>query len=215
MPHPKLYTYFRSGSSHRVRIALALKGLAYESVPIHLLRDGGEHRQAAYQKINPQQRLPAFVLADGRVLIQSPAILEYLEEIAPSPPLLPGDPLRRAQMRGVAALIGCDIHPLNNISVLSVLRKSLGATDADVAAWIARWIIDGFAAIETMIEDSGFCFGTEPGMADVYLVPQLFSARRFGVDLTPFPRIRRVESLADSHPAFIAAAPAQQPDGIA
>jgi maleylacetoacetate isomerase/maleylpyruvate isomerase len=209
---PRLYTYFRSGSSHRVRIGLALKGIAHDAVPVHLLRDGGEQRRPDYRAINPQARVPCLVLPDGDVLIQSPAILEYLEEVAPAPPLLPADPVQRAKVRGVAALIGCDIHPLNNIAVLATLRQDFGASEDAVTAWIARWITDGFTAVENLIGDDGYCFGPQPGMADVYLVPQVFAARRFGVPLDAFPRIRRVDALAQAHPAFVAAAPGNQAD---
>jgi maleylacetoacetate isomerase/maleylpyruvate isomerase len=206
-----LYTYFRSGSSHRVRIALALKGIAYDSVPVHLLRDGGEHLKPAYRAVNPQARLPALVLPGGEVLIQSPAILEYLEETVPHPPLLPADPVARARVRGVAAIIGCDIHPLNNVATLSTLRR-LGQDEAAVSAWISRWITEGFEAVEQLIGQDGWCFGADPGLADVYLVPQLFSAHRFKVPLDHFPRIRRIAGLSDAHPAFAAAAPESQPD---
>jgi maleylacetoacetate isomerase len=210
---PRLYTYFRSGSSHRVRIALALKGIPHEAIPVHLLRDGGEHRRPEYRAINPQARLPSLVLHDGDVLIQSPAILEYLEEVAPEPPLLPADPVQRAKVRGVAALIGCDIHPLNNIAVLGTLRQEFGASEDAVKAWIARWITDGFNTVEALIGDHGYCFGDMPTMADVYLIPQVFSARRFAVSLEAFPRIRRVDATARAHPAFVSAAPENQPDG--
>ena len=211
MSVPRLYTYFRSGAAHRVRIALALKGIAHDSVPVHLVRDGGEHRKPAYRALNPQARVPALQLPSGDVLIQSPAILEYLEETVPHPPLLPRDPVARAKVRGVAAIIGCDVHPLNNVAVLNTLR-GLGQDEAAVLAWIARWITDGFAAVEQLIGDDGWCFGPAPGLADVYLVPQLFSARRFRVQLDGFPRIARVAALAAAHPAFIAAAPENQPD---
>ncbi len=211
MTAPRLYTYFRSGAAHRVRIALALKGIAYDSVPVHLVRDGGEHRTPAYRALNPQARVPALQLPSGDVLIQSPAILEYLEETVPHPPLLPRDPVARAKVRGVAAIIGCDVHPLNNVAVLNTLR-GLGHDEAAVLAWIARWITDGFAAVEQLIGDDGWCFAPAPGLADVYLVPQLFSARRFRVRLDGFPRIARVAALAAAHPDFIAAAPENQPD---
>jgi maleylpyruvate isomerase len=211
MENLRLYTYFRSGSSHRVRIALALKGVTYESVPVHLLRDGGEHLKPAYRAVNPQARLPALALPGGDVLIQSPAIIEYLEETMPHPPLLPADPVARARVRGVAAIIGCDIHPLNNVAALSTLRR-LGQDEAAISAWISRWIIEGFEAVEQLIGKDGWCFGAGPGLADVYLVPQLFSAHRFKVPLDRFPRIRRVAGLSDAHPAFVAAAPESQPD---
>jgi maleylpyruvate isomerase len=213
MQNLRLYTYFRSGSSHRVRIALALKGIAYDSVPVHLLRDGGEHLKPAYRAVNPQARVPALLLPGGEVLIQSPAILEYLEETVPHPPLLPADPVARAKVRGVAAIIGCDIHPLNNVAALSALRR-LGQDEAAGSAWISRWITEGFEAVEQLIGQDGWCFGANPGLADVYLVPQLFSANRFKVPLDRFPRIRRVAGLSDAHLAFVAAAPESQPDAL-
>ena len=211
MTLPRLHTYFRSGSAHRVRIALALKGVAYESVPVHLVRGGGEHLTPAFRALNPQARVPVLELASGDALIQSPAILEYLEETFPEPPMLPADPVARAKVRGVAAIIGCDVHPLNNVAALNTLRRS-GLDAATVSAWIAQWITQGFAAVEHLIGEHGWCFGPAPGLADVYLVPQVFSARRFKVALDPFPRIRRVAELAEQHSAFIAAAPQNQPD---
>ncbi|WP_374980532.1 maleylacetoacetate isomerase [Pseudomonas solani] len=206
-----LYTYYRSTSSYRVRIALALKGLEVQHLPVNLIRDGGEHRQPEYRAINPQGRVPALRTDSGEVLIQSPAIIEYLEETHPQPALLPGDALQRARQRQVAALIGCDIHPLHNVAVLNRLRQ-LGTDEDGVNAWIGHWISEGLAAVEALIGDDGFCFGTEPGLADVYLLPQLYAARRFAVDLAPYPRILRVERLALEHPAFRKAHPDAQAD---
>lgn len=208
----KLYGYWRSTSSYRLRIALSLKGLVPETVPVHLVRDGGEHRGDAYRRINPQRRVPSLRLDDGRVLIQSPAIIEYLEELYPDPPLLPPDPVDRARVRAVAAIIGCDIHPLHNVGPLDHLRRDLGHGEAEVVAWITRWISEGFEAIEALIDGDGYCFGTAPGLADIYLVPQLYAARRFAVPLDPFPRIGRAVALAEAHPAFQAAHPSRQPD---
>ena len=139
MNAPRLYTYYRSGAAHRVRIGLALKGVSYDSVPVHLVRNGGEHLLPSYRAINPQSRVPALQLSDGAIMAQSPAILEYLEETIPAPPLLPTDPLERAQVRRVAAIIGCDIHPLNNVGPLNELRRC-GWSDAQVSAWISKWI---------------------------------------------------------------------------
>lgn len=205
-----LHTYYRSTSSYRVRIALELKGLDYRSVPVNLIRDGGEHRQPAYLAMNPQGRVPTLRTESGEYLIQSPAIIEYLEERYPALPLLPSDPIARAQHRAVAALIGCDIHPLHNVSVLNRLR-SLQVGEDEVTAWIGHWISEGLKTIEALIGEDGFCFG-EPGLADVYLLPQLYAARRFDVELSALPRILRVESLASQHPAFQQAHPAVQPD---
>ncbi|KJK18346.1 maleylacetoacetate isomerase [Pseudomonas sp. NPDC087612] len=205
----ELFGYYRSTSSYRVRIALALKQLEVQQVPVNLLK--GEQREAQFLALNPQGRVPALKIDSGELLVQSPAIIEYLEEVYPQPALLPQDPLRRAQVRGVAALIGCDIHPLHNVSVLNQLR-GLGHDDAQVNQWIGHWISQGLAAVEQLIGDQGFCFGDEPGLADVYLVPQLYAAERFNTDLSGFPRIRRVAALAEAHSAFAQAHPSRQPD---
>jgi maleylacetoacetate isomerase len=208
---PQLYTYFRSGAAQRVRIALALKGIPYESWPVHLVRNGGEHLQPDFIAINPQARVPAYRLPDGTVLAQSPAILEYLEETVPEPALLPKAPVERARVRRVAAIIGCDIHPLNNIGPLNELRKA-GWSDAQVSSWIHKWISSGLHAVEQLIDKDGWCFGENPGLADIYLAPQLFSARRFKVSYEHLERISRVARLTESHPAFLTAAPENQRD---
>ena len=208
----RLYGYWRSTSSYRLRIALALKGLSPEQVPVHLVRDGGEHLKPAYRVINPQGRVPSLRLDDGTVLTQSPAIIEYLEEVRPSPPLLPRDPVARARVRAVAAIIGCDVHPLHNSGPLGYLRRRLGQDETAVNAWIATWIGDGLEAVEALVGDEGWCFGREPGLADCYLVPTLYAARRFAVPLDRYPKALRVEALAGAHPAFAAAHPAAQPD---
>jgi len=205
----ELFTYYRSTSSYRVRIALALKGLDYQALPVNLLK--GEQRGADYVALNPQGRVPALRTDDGELLVQSPAIIEYLEEVYPQVPLLPAAAQTRAKVRGVAAIIGCDIHPLHNVSVLNQLRQ-LGHDDAQVNQWIAHWIGQGLAAVEQLIGDQGFCFGDQPGLADVYLIPQLYAAERFNVDLSGYPRIRRVAALAEAHPAFAKAHPSRQPD---
>ncbi|ANC01906.1 maleylacetoacetate isomerase [Pseudomonas putida] len=205
----ELFTYFRSTSSYRVRIALALKGLDYQARPVNLLK--GEHRAADYLALNPQGRVPALRTDSGELLVQSLAIIEYLEERFPDTPLLPQGEDARAQVRGVAAIIGCDVHPLHNVSVLNQLRQ-LGHDETQVNQWIAHWIGQGLAAVEQLIGDQGFCFGDTPGLADVYLMPQLYAAERFNVDLDDYPRIRRVAALAGQHPAFVKAHPANQPD---
>ncbi|MFV3317296.1 maleylacetoacetate isomerase [Pseudomonas sp. NY15374] len=205
----ELFTYFRSTSSYRVRIALALKGLDYQARPVNLLK--GEHRAADYLALNPQGRVPALRTDSGELLVQSLAIIEYLEERFPDTPLLPQGEHARAQVRGVAAIIGCDVHPLHNVSVLNQLRQ-LGHDETQVNQWIAHWIGQGLAAVEQLIGDQGFCFGDTPGLADVYLMPQLYAAERFNVDLDDYPRIRRVAALAGQHPAFVKAHPANQPD---
>ncbi|MCK1790667.1 maleylacetoacetate isomerase [Pseudomonas violetae] len=208
----ELFTYYRSTSSYRVRIVLALKGLDYQALPVNLIAPaGGEHRQAPYLGINPQGRVPALRTDEGDLLVQSPAIIEYLEERYPQVPLLATDLVARAHVRGVAALIGCDVHPLHNVSVLNRLRQ-LGHEEPQVVEWIGHWISQGLGAVEQLIGDEGYCFGPLPGMADVYLIPQLYAAERFNISLEAWPRIRRVAALAAVHPAFIKAHPANQPD---
>jgi maleylpyruvate isomerase len=206
-----LHGYWRSGASYRVRIALNLKGVAYDQAP-HDLRQG-EQKSADYLALNPQGMVPALEI-DGQVLIQSPAILEWLEETHPQPPLLPGDAKDRATVRAMAALIGCDIHPLNNLRVLGSLRRDFNADQATVDAWAARWIAPGFDALETLVErhGAGWSFGDAPTLADCYLIPQFYSARRFNIDLTPWPTLLAVEERALAHPAFAAAHPDRQPD---
>ena len=206
-----LFTYYRSTSSYRVRIALALKGLDVTAIPVNLIRDGGEHLKPDFKAINPQGRVPVLRLDNGRVLTQSPAIIEYLEDRYPERPLLASDLEIRATQRAVAALIACDIHPLHNVSVLNRLR-SLGHDEGDVSAWIGHWINQGFAAVEAMIGEHGYCFGESPSLADVYVLPQVYAARRFNVDLGPYPRIVRVEQLALEHRAFQHAHPDAQSD---
>lgn len=205
-----LYTYYRSTSSYRVRIALALKQLDYRQLPVNLIGNGGEHLQPAYRALNPQGRVPALVTDSDDIITQSPAIIEFLEEQYPNPALLPEDKVERAKRRAVAALIGCDIQPLHNMAVLNQLR-ALNMSEEQISQWLAKWIGEGLFAVEQLIEDQGFCFG-EPGLADVYLLPQLYAARRFNVDLTALPRILRVEALAQTHPAFVAAHPDAQAD---
>lgn len=206
-----LHGYWRSGTSYRTRIALNLKGIAYRQAALDLRT--GAQKSAAYLRLNPQGLVPALETDDGLVLTQSPAILEWLEETHPEPPLLPRDAAGRAQVRAMAAVIGCDIHPLNNLRVLKAVR-GLGADQAGVDAWAGRWIIDGFTALEALAvrHGEGWCFGAAPTLADCYLMPQLYSARRFNVDLTPFPRLLEIEARAEVHPAFIAALPENQPD---
>ncbi len=209
----QLYNFFRSGTSHRLRIALNLKGLSYDYVAVHLGRE--EHLGAAFKALNPQGLVPALVDGD-LVLTQSPAIIEWLEECYPTPALLPTQPLDRAKVRAYAALVGCDIHPINNRRVLEYLRKTLGCDDAAVQAWCRTWISAGFDALETMLAaDPGrgkFCFGDAPTLADVYLIPQVESARRFKVDLSGYPLICAVDQACCALDAFKNAAPAMQPD---
>jgi maleylacetoacetate isomerase len=209
----KLWGYFRSTAAYRVRIGLNLKGLAHERDYVHLAK--GEHLGGAFKALNPQQLLPVLEVeeAGGRhVLIQSMAILEYLDETHPSPPFLPKGALARAQVRGIADIVACDIHPVNNLRVLKYLRGPMGQNEAAVNAWVAHWIAAGFEAIETLIEGEAFCFGDRPTLADICLVPQLFNARRFKVDLAPYPKICTVEKSCAGLAAFADAHPAKQPD---
>ena len=206
-----LHGYWRSGAAYRVRIALALKGLAYETQG-HDLRTGAQ-KAVDYVALNPQGMVPALQI-DGAVLTQSPAILEWLEETHPQPPLLPDDALSRARVRAMAAVIACDIHPLNNLRVGKSLREDFGADQAAVDAWAARWIVPGFTALEALVErdGQGWCFGDTPTLADACLIPQIYSAHRFNVSLEAYPRLLAVDAKAQAHPAFIAAHPDRQPD---
>ncbi|MBP1127929.1 MULTISPECIES: maleylacetoacetate isomerase [Pseudomonas] len=208
----QLYTYYRSTSSYRVRIALALKGLAFSAVPVNLLvPPGGANHQPEYLAINPQGRVPALRTDDGELLIQSPAIIEYLEERYPLVPLLSRDLATRAHERAVASIIGCDIHPLHNSSTQNLLRQ-WGHDEAQLLEWIGHWISQGLAAVEQLIDDEGYCLGEQPGLADVFLIPQVYAAQRFKVSLAAYPRIQRVAALAAQHPAFIRAHPGSQAD---
>lgn len=211
----RLHTYWRSSAAFRVRIALNHKGLAYESVPRHLLRDGGEQRHAGYLSLHPQGLVPGLE-HDGVFLAQSLAICEYLEEIAPEPPLLPAGAKDRAIVRGMALAVACDIHPLNNLRVLQYLRSELGQDEAAVNDWMRHWIRRGFEALEAWIGrhsgDGLHCYGTSVTLADVFLLPQVYNARRVSLDLEPFPRLRAVSAHLDGLPAFAAARPDAQPD---
>ena len=207
-----LHSYWRATAPYRVRIGLALKGLTYDYAPVNLL--DGSQRADAYGETNPQHLVPALVTDDG-VLIQSLAILEWLDETHPTPPLLPAAPRDRAVVRAMAEIVACDIHPLNNLRILQALAglgHPMGGPDQQ--AWGAGWIADGFAALEPMVarHGRGFAFGETPTIADCCLVPQLWSSNRFGVDLAPYPTLRAVYDRAAKHPAFQAAHPERQPD---
>ncbi|WP_076073140.1 maleylacetoacetate isomerase [Sphingomonas montana] len=206
-----LHGYWRSGTAYRVRIALALKGLAYAQVTHDLRR--GEQRAPDYAALNPQPLVPALDVG-GTVLTQSPAILEWLDERHPDPPLLPATADARAIVRAMAAIVACDIHPLNNLRVLDTLRTEFDATPDAINRWITRWIGDGLAALEALVQrhGAGFAYGNTPTLADCHLVPQLYAARRFAVDLAPFPALVAVDARAADLPAFAAAHPDRQPD---
>lgn len=206
-----LHSYWRSSAAWRVRIALALKGVTYSQITHDLRSD--QQRDPEFLALNPQGLVPALETG-GVVLTQSMAMIEWLEETFPHPALLPQDALSRAHVRAMAQVIACDIHPLNNLRVLQSLRTDLAAEEASVSAWIARWITAGFTTLEAMVRrfGKGFAFGDTPGLVDCCLIPQLFSARRFDVDLTAFPRLIAVEARCASMPTFLNAAPATQPD---
>lgn len=209
----KLYGFFRSGTSHRLRIALNLKGLTYEQVAVDLRKE--EHLGDAYKAVNPQQLVPALDV-DGNVLIQSPAIIEWLEERYPEPPLLPSNPNERAAVRALAAIVGCDIHPVNNRRILETLRHRFGADDAAVNEWCANWIRVGFDAFESLVlshaRPGSFAFGERPTLPDIYIVPQIESARRFGVDLSRWPRLLEIDAACAKLEAFRRASPSAQSD---
>jgi maleylacetoacetate isomerase len=208
----KLYTYFRSSAAYRLRIALNLKNLASEPVFIHLTKDGGKQHSPEFRALNPQRRVPALTLDSGDVLTQSPAIIEYLDEIYPQPPLLPSDPIERARVRAFAALIACDIHPLNNLAPLQYLRRVLKQEQPAIDAWYHHWIVEGFSALETMIRPGPYCFAGNVTLADIYLVPQMYNARRLKVPLDAFPKLVAVDAALAKLPAFDKARPEQQPD---
>ena len=211
----RLYTYFRSSAAYRVRIALALKGLAYESVPVHLLRDGGEQHQGAYRALNPAGLVPA-LQDNGATITQSVAILEYLEELHPEPALLPPSALDRARVRALAQAVACDIHPLNNLRVLNYLTGPLEASDAQRTAWIHHWMALGLEAIEQQLAHSPqtgmFCHGDNPTLADCCLVPQIFNGKRFGVNLDGLPLTMAAFDACMALPAFAQAQPSACPD---
>jgi len=208
----KLYTYFRSSAAFRVRIALNLKGLATEMISIHLQKEGGINRKAEFRAVNPHMRVPALKLDSGEVLTQSLAIINYLDETHPQPPLLPRDPVQRAKVRALAEIIACDIHPLNNIGPLRYLKNAMGQDQAKIDAWYHHWIADGFEAIEAMIQPGPYCFGNEVTLADICLVPQVYNARRLKAPLDRFPKIIAVDAALAKLPAFDKARPENQPD---
>jgi maleylacetoacetate isomerase len=207
-----VHGYFRSSAAYRLRIALNLKGVDYTFHPVHLRK--GEQRSADYLEVNPQGLVPALE-TDGTIFTQSLAIVEWLDETRPEPPLLPADPAARARARAFAQVIACDIHPLQNLRVLRYLKQSFGADQAALDAWCARWLGEGLAACEELLARepaAAFAFGDRPGLAEICLVPQMFSADRFGVDLSGLPRLRALRAACEALPAFAAAHPSRQPD---
>lgn len=209
----KLYTFFRSSAAFRVRIALNLKGIEYESVAKAFAKN--EHRAADYLALNPQGLIPALATG-GAVLSQSLAIIEYLDEKYPAPAFLPADPVARARVRSIALAIACEIHPLNNLRVLNYLRKELGQDDDGVNTWYRHWMTEGFRGLEIQAReysaDQRYCFGDSVSIADICLAPQMFNARRFETDLTPFPTLVAISTHLESLPEFAAARPEAQPD---
>lgn len=208
----KLYSYFRSSAAYRARIALNLKGLSYETASIHLTRGGGQQHQPVYRAINPQGRVPALALDSGDLLIQSLAIIEYLDETHPQPPLLPADPAARAHVRAIAQVIACDIHPLNNTSPLFYLKNTLKHDQETINTWYAHWVTVGFEAVEALLRPGPYCYGDKVTLADVCLVPQVANARRFNVPLDRFPKIVAADAACLALPAFDKARPENQPD---
>jgi maleylpyruvate isomerase len=208
----KLYSYFRSSAAYRVRIALNLKGLPYEMTAIHLTKDGGRQHSAEYRALNPQMRVPSLTLASGDVLTQSLAIIEYLDEIHPRPPLLPDDAVARAKVRAFAQAIACDIHPLNNLVALQYLKRVLKHEQAEIDAWYHHWVIEGFDALETMASSGPYAFGAQVTLADILLVPQMANARRLKVPLDKYPKLVAADAACLKLPAFDKARPENHPD---
>jgi maleylacetoacetate isomerase len=208
----KLYSYFRSSAAYRVRIAFNLKGLNFETAPIHLQKEGGQQLKPAYRAVNPLMRVPTLELDSGERLTQSLAIIEYLDEVHPQPPLLPRDPVERAQVRALAQLIACDIHPLNNLAPLRYLKNELGHDQSKIDAWYHHWVLAGFDALEAMVQPGPYAFGADVTIADICLVPQVANARRLKVPLDRFPKIVAIDAACAKLPAFDKARPENQPD---
>ena len=208
----KLYGYFRSSAAYRVRIALNLKNLPYQQSAVHLTRNGGWQWSEEFRAINPQKRVPALALSTGEVLLQSLAIIEYLDEVHPDPPLLPADPVARAQVRALSQIIACDIHPLNNLVALNYLKGPLKHDQSAADEWYRHWVGQGFEAIEALLHPGPYAFGAQVTVADLCLVPQVFNARRFKIDINAYPKIAAVDAACLKLPAFDKARPENQPD---
>jgi maleylpyruvate isomerase len=208
----KLYSYFRSSAAYRVRIAFNLKDLAFETVPIHLQKDGGQNLKPDYRALNPLMRVPTLRLNSGELLTQSLAIIEYLDETHPQPPLLPSDAVGRAKVRALALLIACDIHPLNNLAPLRYLKSDMGLEQAKSDAWYQHWVMSGFDALEALLGPGPYAYGADVTLADICLVPQVFNARRLKVPLDKYPKIVAVDAACAKLPAFEKARPENQPD---
>jgi maleylacetoacetate isomerase len=208
----KLYSYFRSSAAFRTRIALNLKGLSYDMTFVHLTKDGGHQFNPDYRAINPQMKVPSLVLDNGTILTQSMAIIEYLDETHPQPPLLPSDPVARAKVRAMAQLIACEIHPLNNLAPLRYLKHVLHHEQADIDAWYHHWVLQGFEALETMVGPGPYMAGDQVTLADVCLAPQMYNARRLKVPLDNFPKLVAIDAALAKIPAFDKARPENQPD---
>jgi len=209
----KLYSYWRSTAAYRVRIALALKAVEAELIPVHLVRDGGEQHRADYRVIHPGGTVPALVLDDGTVITQSLAIIGLLDELYPEPALLPATPVERARVRAAAELIACDIHPINNLRVGQYIKGTLGHDQAAVVAWMHHWMRGGLDAFQRLIAaEAPFCFADQPSVADLCLVPQLYNARRWDLDLAGLERLVAIEQRCLAMPAFLAARPEAQAD---
>jgi maleylacetoacetate isomerase len=208
----QLYSFYNSSAAYRTRIACNLKGLSYEPITIHLRKEGGINRKPEFRAINPLMRVPVLRLDSGELLTQSLAIIEYLDETHPQPPLLPRDPIKRAQVRAMAQLIACDIHPLNNVSPLRYLKNELGQDQDKIDAWYHHWILEGFSALETMVAASPYAAGADVTLADTCVVPQVANARRLKVPLERFPKIVAIDAACGKLDAFIKARPENQPD---
>ena len=208
----KLYGYFRSSAAYRVRIALNLKKLPYHHQAVHLTRNGGWQFSEEFRAVNPQKRVPALALSTGEVLLQSLAIIEYLDEVQPEPPLLPADAIARAQVRAFAQIIACDIHPLNNLIALNYLKGPLKHDQGAADEWYRHWVAQGFEALEALVKPGPYAFGSHLTVADICLVPQMFNARRLKVDLTKYPKLVAVDAACLKIPAFDRARPENQPD---